>query len=259
LPADMGAWEWVQRGVFGSFEPCLESSRKSIDCLRTAVEIDPDYAYARAALAWMIFSSVINGWTEDIEGSFREGEEHLRVASSLSSDDALVLFYIGSAYAYTGRMEQAIRTLQKSLDRNPNQPDVLVHIGIARGHLADYAEAYACFDRAEELSPTGGMSFAYGWYRAIVLFIEERYEEAIELLEHYVIERVPRYATPRVILGLALAATGRIQEAKDTIEAAARFDPGLCVDGIALNIGAHPIPELGLQRVAWLREFWPDE
>ncbi len=259
-PANMGAWELVQRGVSMGFmrAPNHEISIESVRSLRAAVELDPDYPYARSALAWILFSCTINGWSEDPGAWLEEAWSHLVAAMESDSEDPLALFYAGAAYLYAGRFEQALRFLDKSLDRNPYQPDALIHVGLANGYLGNYETAHEYFDRAERMAPTGGMSPGYSWYRAIVLVFEERYEEAVALLE-VLMPQFPRYATARVTLALAFAGMGRMDEAKAAIERAARGDSYVNLEGLLLNIGAHPDPEKGLERVALVRRLWPDD
>ncbi len=259
-PADLGAWELVQRALSGLIidSPSSERYAELLALLRAAVERDPEYPYARAALAWMCFAAAINGVVEDPTASAAEGQRHLEHALEGGIDDPLTLFYAGAAFIYSGRHERGIQTLERSLTRNPNQPDVHMHLGIANGYLGRFEEAHAHFDRAEELGPTGGMSIAYGWYRAIVYGFEGRYEEAVEGVREYVL-RAPRYGAARIELALDLAELGREEEARAAVERAVREDPVLNVEGLALLIGAHPHPDKGRERVARLRDYWPQK
>lgn len=256
-PSDLGAWERVHRGLFGAFRPgAPEAMREGVEELRRAVEIDPDYAYARSALAWCLFSLAINGYAADPMAAFREGFEHLKVALEGALDDPLTLFYVGAAYVYAGRFERGIQLLERSLERNPHQPDVHMHLGVAHGYLAHFDEAHAHFDRAEALAPSGGMSIAYGWYRAQVLGFEGRYAESIPLMESH-LQGMPRYVAARIFLALDLDALGRTAEARAQMERAAKIDPAFNVEGVALQLAAHPDPEQGAARVAKLRAYWP--
>ena len=184
----------------GSFHRVTgEKFRAGIAELREAVALDPDYAYAHSALAWMLYGAIINGWTDDIMGAAAEAQPHLKAALEGGNDDPLTLFYAGAAYHYSGRHERAIHVLETSLARNPHQPDVHLHLGQACGHLGRFAEAHQHFDRAEQLAPSGGMSLYHGWYRSTVLGFEARYEEAVALIEDF-LPKAARYPTPRIML-----------------------------------------------------------
>lgn len=256
-PSDLGAWERVHRALFSSFRPgAPEAIREGVEELRRAVELDPSYAYARSALAWGLLSSAINGYSADPTAAFGEALEHLRVALEGEPDDPLTLFYVGAAYVYAGRFERGIQLLERSLERNPHQPDVHLHLGVAHGYLGRFTEAHAHFDRAEALAPSGGMSIAYGWYRAQVLGFEGRYAESIPLMQAH-LQSMPRYVPARIFLALDLDALGRTDEARAQMERASRIDPDFNLDGVALQIAAQPDRDKGAARVAKLREYWP--
>jgi TolB-like protein len=257
-PSSLGAWELVQRGLNLTLyeSPCLQSSRSALEALRAAVKLDPEYAYARAACSWFLFSAAINGWTEDPMGTLQEGQAELRAALELDTTDPLTQYYLGAAYVYSGRHEKAVHFLEQSLASNPHQPDAMVHLALAWGYLGEFARAYAYFDRVDRMVPNRIGAGPYAWYRGIILCLEERYEEAIPIIGQ-VLEHIPRYATARITLAIAYEAIGQPDKAKAAVQRASELDPGLCVDGIALNLSAHPNPERGREREALLRRYWP--
>ncbi|MBW2497407.1 MAG: tetratricopeptide repeat protein [Deltaproteobacteria bacterium] len=257
-PAKLGAWELVQQAMHSNFHdgPSLERSRAVVDTLERAVELDSHYAYARAAYAWMLVSAAINGWAEDHLETFAEGQSQLRAALDLDTSDPLTKFYIGAAYGYTAQWHKSVRFLEQSLASNPHQPDAMVHLALAWGFLGDFDRSYEGFDRAERMASKEAHAGAYVWYRAIVLGLEGRYEEAIPILQD-VVETMPRYATARVTLAMAYELTGHPEKARAAVERACELDPGLNVNGIAMNVGAHPDPERGRERQAILYKYWP--
>lgn len=257
IPSEMGAWERVQRALLDTFFAMSgDRIRAGIQELREAVELDPDYGYGRSALGWMLLVAIINGFIDEIAEAATEARKHLEAAMNESKDDPLTLFYAGAAFVYSGRFERSIQVLERSLARNPHQPDVYNHLGMACAQLGRFTEAHQHFDRAEELAPSGGMSVSYGWYRTFALGFEERYPEAVRLLEE-LLPQMSHYPSPRIMLGLYLDALGRHDEARANIERAVREEPGLNLEGVALLVGAHPDPARGAARVARLREYWP--
>ena len=171
--------------------------------------------------------------------------------------DPLTQYYVGCAYIYSGRHARAKRFLEESLSLNPHQPDALLHLALATAFLGDFEGSYRLFDQADH-AESGLGSGPYRWYRGIVLCLEERFEEAIEIIEP-ILEHITRYATARVTLAIAYEGLGQSEKARAEVIRAAQLDPGLNVDGIALNIGAHPDPEKGAARAAFLRRHWPEK
>jgi TolB-like protein/Tfp pilus assembly protein PilF len=250
----LSTWDLVQRGLsYAAYSsPSIETIQKGQAILKSAVELDPNDGFARACYAWILFSSAINGWTTDPRQALTEGESQLNAALDSGLEDPLTFYYVGCAYVYSGRHERAIRFLEESLNLNPHQPDARLHLALATAYCGDFAKAHALFDQTGEAD--GGL--AYRWYPGIVLCLEEKYEEAIAVIEPLV-DQIPRYATARVTLAIAYEGMGRPAEAEAEVIRAAQLDPGLCLDGIALNIAAHPDPEKGRQRQALLRRYWP--
>ena len=241
----LGTWELMQKAmsVAMSGSPTIASAARARDLTRRAVEADPENSSAQALHAWLLFMAAINGWVPAPMQALREGEAHLTTALEHGAEDPLTLTYLGCAYHYTGRHEQGIRFLERSLRSNPHQPDALLHLALATAYLGDFAKSHELFDRADR-SESGIASGPFLWYRAIAYCLEERYEEAIRTIEP-VLDVSPRYAFARITLAVAYEGMGEPRNARAEVVRAAELDPGLCVDGIALNLGAHPNRELG--------------
>ena len=108
-------------------------------------------------------SSAINGWAEDPCGTLGEGTTQLRAALDLDTSDPLTQYYIGATYCYTGQWGKSVRFLQKSLKTNPHQPNAMLHMGLSRGFLGEYEQAYECFDNAERMAAGEAASGPYIW------------------------------------------------------------------------------------------------
>lgn len=259
-PADLGAWEWLQRALAMAAEHAggePELYARCFECLDRALEIDPDYAYARGAVAWYRFASVVNGVSVDFDADFRRASRELQAARELATDDPLSLFYIGSALVYSGRFDEGIRILSRALERNPNSADALLHLGLAYGYRGEFERAHEQLDRAMRLAPTGGWAFAHRWYRAIVLSLEDRQEEAIPLIEEH-LGQTPRYAAARLLLAACQAEVGRLEQARATVAKAARDCAYIKADHLPPMLSAHPDPAFGAKRMQTLNELWSE-
>jgi tetratricopeptide (TPR) repeat protein len=107
------------------------------------------------------------------------------------------------------------------------------------------------------LAPTGGWAFAHLWYRAIVLSLEERQEEAIALIED-VLGESPRYASARLLLAACQAELGRTEEARASVSKTARHSPYLSADHLPPMLSAHPDPSAGAKRMLTLSKLWAE-
>lgn len=258
--SQLGAWQLVQRAMSSNFNenPSIARSGKVLEILQRAVDVESTDAFARAAYAWMLLSSAINGWAKDPMAAIREGQAQLRAAIDLGSWDPLTQYYIGAAYIYMGRHDVAVRFLKQSLAANPYQPDAMVHLALAWAYLEDFDRAYEHFDAADRMSSQRSVSTVYSWYRGIALSLEGRYEESIEIVSS-ILEHIPRYATARITLAIAYEMTGDSDKARAAVRKAWELEPDLNMNGILLNVSAHPDPERGQARGDVLRRYWPSE
>src|SRR5690606_1280775 len=115
----------------------------------------------------------------------------------------------GIAHALGGRHEQARDTLQRSLDRRPDDALVLIDLGNAQQRCGDREGARASWRRAAGLAPGHPMP-SYNLGRSLQL--EGRTDDAIELLL-LATGLAPDFIPARILLADALVHAGRLDEA----------------------------------------------
>lgn len=108
-PSALGAWERVQRALIDMFHTqTVDRMRASIAELREAVALDPDYAYAHSALAWLLYSAIINGATA-------EAHQHFDRAEQLAPSGGLSLYYRwyrSTILGFEARCDEAVVLLE---------------------------------------------------------------------------------------------------------------------------------------------------
>jgi adenylate cyclase len=258
-PSNLQAWELVTQVMHHHLRTVggLDSERRTLDLLKQAVALDETYAYARAAYAWMLTSAAINGLVDDFQATFDEGRAQLHAALELDLSDSLSQYYIGAAETYIGRWDKSVRFLKMSLAQNPHQPDALVHLGLAYGYQGNFEGAYACFDDAARMGKAESEAGFYAWYRGIVLGLEDRFAEAIAIIEP-VIDHFPTYQTPKFVMAVFLDCLGEDDRARRLAARAMTLEPRLNIEGVMVVVGAHFDPEKGRQRVETLRKLLAD-
>ncbi|GAB5414266.1 MAG: hypothetical protein Cons2KO_18690 [Congregibacter sp.] len=257
-PTKLEAWELVTHAMHLYFRSSTnrENLQPVLEALKRAVELDSSYGYARAAYAWILMSSAINGLTTDVVSTINESGKQLDAALELDTGDPLSRYYIGAAYCYRGRPDKAVKLLELSLTQAPHQPDAMAHLGLAMGYLGQFTEAYDCFDKVARMGENEGQAGFYAWYRGLVLCLEDRYAEAVPIFEK-VVSNYATYQTPKLALGIAYEITGDSERAKAVIERAVQGDPALNKDGLVLNFAFHMDREKGKERAAILEKYWP--
>ena len=139
---DLGRVYGDQAGVFG-LRPIDEGYELARDAIQQALDIDPQYARAYAALARV---KMYYDW--DFTAAF----QHLQKARALNSGDAAILEYAADLESIHGRIDEAIDLLRQSIALDPLSPQGHVELG------ATYYKA----QRLEEAADSSQLALSLG-------------------------------------------------------------------------------------------------
>ncbi|UPK32381.1 hypothetical protein IVB18_29385 [Bradyrhizobium sp. 186] len=209
-PDSLDAYDLVLQALPFIYKLMPEGSAPAIPLLQKALQLEPDYSFAHAALAWRSHIRVGRGGLK--EEDRRSAIHHAHGALSGGGDDATTLaisaFVIwfeehdvtafdlfdralaisnlnfvalctsAVALAWTGKSELAIERARHALKLSPF--DSLNHLSYqalagANFHLKQYAEACEAARRAVELSPSFSVPYAY---LAVALICSGRDQDA---------------------------------------------------------------------------------
>lgn len=170
-----------------------------------ALELDPGFAEAHAALGWM---KVTHEW--DWAGAERELTEAVR----LNPNCAMAHHWHGLLLSYTRRFDEALPKILHAQRLDPLAPIVNTLVGTAAWHRGDYEEALRIYDQVAELAP-GFVPLHL--YRGLTYQAAGRYEEAREDFAA-VLERAPDETLLLAALGNCLGEMGRRAEAEAILE-----------------------------------------
>ena len=195
-----GVYLWNKRS-----EPELE---KSIEYLNQAIQKDPNYALAYAALAddynaLAIYAHVAP--RESCPKSRAAALKALELDGTLGEAHAALGLYKG---VYEWDQVGADAELRRAIELNPG--DAMAHVWRGEGLciMGRHVEALAELDRAREHDPT---SVLVSDQRAWVLYMARRYDDAIRQLQNS-LELEPGFAHAHCWLGKAYLQKGMLRE-----------------------------------------------
>jgi adenylate cyclase len=222
--ANLAAYELVLRGRAGLTDPTQTANDEARDLFQRAVQLDPNYAAAYAALGWTHYEAVVAGWTE-----FNQDE-----------------------------LNQARTLAQKALALDPaitNAYRLLAEIAV---YHRDYEQALQDIDRALALNPSDADNFQE---RGYMLLWSGKPTEAVSWLEG-ALRLDSGNATAALQLGIAKYFIGKYDEAIDALDRALAGDPGRMIQLNAHPVLAAAYaregkqPEMERERAA-VRQFSP--
>lgn len=171
-------WEHLRRET----EP---DTLKAITLFEKAVELDPGYHRAYAALATGHWRIAVSSWTAANVGMQRAFEHmNVNLAKAMEAPNAPAFALSAEVLARQGRNDEALAAIKRALELAPNDPDH--HISQARilnavGRAADAEQDTRWAMRLNPRYPPG-----YLRVLALSLFHQERFDEAIDTLHRLV-------------------------------------------------------------------------
>ena len=167
-------WEQLRRET----EP---DTLKAIALFEKAVELDPEYHRAYAALATGHWRVAVSSWSAANVGMQRAFEQmNMNLAKAMEVPNAPAYALSAEVLARQGRNDEALAAIKRALELAPNDPDH--HISQARilcavGRATDAEQDTRWAMRLNPQYPPG-----YLRVLAVTLFLQERYDAAIDTL-----------------------------------------------------------------------------
>ncbi|WP_299500582.1 LuxR C-terminal-related transcriptional regulator [uncultured Roseobacter sp.] len=206
--ASLAAYDHFLNGLvlFESYR--AEETLQSITEFDRALEIDPLYGRAHAYAGWAYLQDFRNGWSDTPEQSLIEAERRAEKAIEIDPHDPYGHWTMGAIRLYQRRHEQSLAAYQQAIDLNPNNAEMLVHLGWALTYAGEPDKGIEFIESAMERNPR--YPGWYLWDLAFAHLVAGRYAETAEVME----QRSPKTTGTYELLALAYAKLGRTEEAE---------------------------------------------
>ena len=185
--------------------------------MRKAIEIDPGYAPALAALASCHWSNVSQNWVDRANPAVKEMIHLARAALALDGNDPEVLHRTSVIIALPGGdLSGAIALINKSIELNPNSATARETAGLLYAYAGDKQSAIAQLERSVRLNPinrTVDFYFAY----ALAHFVAGEHEAAVEWTGR-ALQDVPNHAASLRYRAASLGLLGRLEEGRQVVQ-----------------------------------------
>ena len=187
--------------------------------------------YALGAIGYTTIKAY--GWSTDVAREIAEASELARKAIELDNDDPLVLSRAGRTLAYVvGEVEQGAALLARAINLDPNLSPARTSRGWTHIYLGEGDAAIEQFQIALRLSPLDPQAYIAQTGIAFGHFFGGRYKDALAWATIATREQ-PNYVSAHRILTASLAASGRLDEARQACLHALQIDPAQRISGIA--------------------------
>ena len=216
-PAEsLDAWETYQRGMWHVYRNVAEDNVEAQSCFKRAMELDPNFAPAHAALAYALFFAVLH--------AFGGEPQTLLVAAAAAAERAIVIDpddpfgYDMSARPrlMSGDYDGSIASSRKALALNPNLASAHFCLGWALAYSGRAEEGIQELDEAIRLSPRDPTRWAFLLIKGQACLFMERYDVALTHVREAL--REPNAGLwAHVSEAVALAQLDRLDEARQAV------------------------------------------
>jgi adenylate cyclase len=238
-PSNLTAYDLLLRAVPGIISPSASRAQndESLSWIRRALEVDPQYSFAKALGAFACSRRMFDGYgrLDDVKAGLRYADEALSERSS----DPLVLSYAGAVIGSLGyrvlgvrllgfRHDEAERAIELALDLSPNLLMVQVCAGNVKAILGYGDAALEHYRRAISISPIDPAMSVFIASTSLAQLVAGRFADALAAAQR-AIAMSPKLVVGHRIMVLALAALGRADEAKQAARRLLELVPGFTV------------------------------
>ena len=208
---------WVNRGV------TFESLNKARSFFERALALDPANVEALAGMSQVEANFAISLSTSDKAARFAAAEAAATEALSLAPDHALAHLSLGMVLGFTNRAAQGIAEYERALALDRNMAGAHALIGQNKLFIGRAEETEAHVLEALRLSPRDPWVYIWRLTAGFAACLLGRHEEAASWFRQS-IEANRNFALCHFIYAVALANTGRLNEARSEVAAGLALD-----------------------------------
>ena len=219
---NLAAYDYVLRARPALQHPTYANNVEARALLRRAVELDPNYAAAYAALAETYHLAASMGWAESPTASLSRAEELATKALSLDDSEVRAHIILAHIHLFHQRYNEAQAEIERAIAINPNDAHGLAGRGTILLWLGQTDAAIEALEQAQRIDPDLDTvdRFALG----LAYYLKRRYDAAIEQAELNL--RTTAGANfSRILLAAAYAQDHRPEDAARVVTIIHRIDP----------------------------------
>jgi TolB-like protein len=219
---NLEAYDYVLRARPASQRPTRANNVEARALLRHAIELDPNYAAAYAALADSFHVATAMGWAESPPTYLDRAEEFASKALSLDPSDVRAHVTLGRIHIFYQRYDQAKAEIERAIAINPNDADGLAGRGNIMMWSGETDAAIEALEHALRIDP--GLNAIDRFALSLAYYLKRRYDVAIEQAERN-LHTTATASFSRIVLAAAYAQINRAEDAARVVATIRRADP----------------------------------
>lgn len=220
--ASLEAYDYVLRARPALQRPRRPDVANARVMLRRAIDLDPNYAAAYAALAETYFTATSMGWAESPAEFLNRAEELANKALSLDDSDVRARIILGRIHIFYHRYDKARTEMDHAIAANPSDARAIAGRGNIMMWSGQTDAAIQDLELAQRIDPE--LNAMDRFALSLAYYLKRRYEAAIEQAELN-LRRTQAANFSRIILAAAHAQLSRTEDSARVVTVIGRIDP----------------------------------
>ena len=250
-PDSLGAWDAYQRGLWHMWQMDSQDLTDAQHFLGRAIELDPTFAQAHAAMAFVHFlEATMTGVGSSLE-SLARASQFAAKAIALDEKEAMAHAVLGRILTFQGDFDAAIQESRIAIALSPSSALGHYGLGVALWWRHQSADAIPELDMAVRLSPRGPFVWATIHMRAYARMCLGEYDLATEDARQAILHPTASF-WPYATLAAAEGLRDRAEEAKQALDKLLDINPEFSPDAAIARYFPAMVEEMRPKFESWI-------
>jgi adenylate cyclase len=208
---NLAAYEYVLRGRDAFSHDTRDSNDEASELFQRAIDLDPNYADAYAALGYSYYEAVISGWSEFRAEELERAEALAQKALALDPATTRAYRLLAQLHLFRKRFDLALAQVDRALEINPSDANNYAARGAILAWAGKAAEALPWLEGALRFDQADGFASAR---LCMTYYLLRRYPEALDAGDR-ALSRNPGRNTQMITHPMLAAAYGELGRQQD--------------------------------------------
>ncbi len=245
-PQSFSAYDNYLRGLWHHNRYTDEDNLRAQERFTSALDIDPDYAQAAAALAVSTVHRQVHGWAKSDDTLIARALQAAHRAVALDTRSPQAMYALALCHLHSSEIRLATREMEQTIRLHPSHAAAHANLGNLYNYINQPAQALEAVQTAYALSPNNSRRFIWSPVSSGAYYLLQRYGEAIDAgREGHSMK--PDYVAPLRYVVAAMGQLGQVDQAGPLRDQIAQSDGNLA--GTQAYLGRYYVDEGALAHI----------
>jgi TolB-like protein/class 3 adenylate cyclase len=174
--SNLAAYEYVLRGRDMLSQETRDNNDEAWELFQRAIDLDPNYAEAYAALGGSYYEAVVSGWSQFLADDLEHAEELAQKALALDPATTRAYRVLALINLFKKRYDAALEQIDRAFEINPSDADNLAYRGAILTWAGRATEALPWLEGALRFDRANGFAAAR---LCMAYYLLRRYADAV--------------------------------------------------------------------------------